>query len=454
MKAAPDISRQAAQAMTKARAELLLGHPFFGSLALRLRFKEDSSCADLWTDGKTLAYNPKYVASLSDAALVGAQAHEVLHLACAHHVRRKGRDEERWNLACDYAVNHILVEAGFRLPNGFSHEPEHADRSVDDIYAVLTRLWEERNADGKAEAALEAGFGRAAEAGGTTDLDGGREDDEEAPNMGRAKNAESPAGEDAGPAGAGHAVTESKAEGTDETVSAGGFRGEVRDHPAARDDADEAASAEAEREAQIALAQALHRAPNMGDLPAGLARLVGEMLRPTLDWRAILRRFLENCSGGDYTWTTPNRRWLFQDIYLPSLREPRIPELVLAVDCSGSVDDAALSAFCDELSAILDAYDTQIHVLFHDAEVREHQTFSRQDLPLRLEPRGGGGTDFRSVGVYLARQDLRPACLIWFTDLQCLRFPDEPDFPVLWVVAGGEEDPPPFGEVLRLPEAF
>lgn len=103
---------------------------------------------------------------------------------------------------------------------------------------------------------------------------------------------------------------------------------------------------------------------------AGLLRLFRKRLHPTLDWRGILQRFLENCADGDSTWTTPNRRYLYQGIYLPSRQEPRIPHIVLAVDSSGSVDNALLEMFCTELSGILESYDTLLTVLFHDTRVQ------------------------------------------------------------------------------------
>ena len=66
------------QRITRARAALVMEHPFFGSLALRLRLKADPACADMWTDGKTLAYNPIFAATLSAQSLVGAtQMHRV-----------------------------------------------------------------------------------------------------------------------------------------------------------------------------------------------------------------------------------------------------------------------------------------------------------------------------------------------------------------------------------------
>ena len=64
---------------------------------------------------------------------------------------------------------------------------------------------------------------------------------------------------------------------------------------------------------------------------------------------------------------------------------------------------------------------------------------------------GGGGSDFRPVGRWLDDNGLRPACLLWFTDLECSSFPDEPACPLLWAVWGQGGEQPPFGELLRLP---
>ena len=445
----PGLEQEALHAMIRARSSLVLDHPFFGSLALRLTLKPDPACGDLWTDGVSLAFNPLYASSLPQKKLVAAQAHEIMHIACGHHLRRKDRDERLWNQSCDYAINHILQEAGFSLPEGFLHDPAYADLSVDDIYTALARL-QEQNPNGGAENAQETGPGSADAATGTADLGG--EQGDEAPSSQNTQSPDAPEGSENGPTGAGR-MKESDKEGGKNTDKgkADAFQGEVRDHPATDAQQSQGAQTMAEQEASIALTQAMQRALHMGDMPAGFTRLLRHTLRPTLDWRALLQRFLENCSSGDYSWTTPNRRYLFQDIYLPSLREPQIPELVLAVDSSGSVDEPALAAFCAELSAILDAYDTRLTVLFHDTAVHGSQSFCRQDLPLALTPVGGGGTDYRPVCEYIEEQGISPACLLWFTDLQCNRFPPEPGYPILWVTTDISDSAPPFGDVLRLP---
>lgn len=65
------------------------------------------------TDGRTLTYNPTFVTGLSPDELLGVLVHEVLHNALDHPARRSDRNIERWNIACDLAVNPLLLAAGF-----------------------------------------------------------------------------------------------------------------------------------------------------------------------------------------------------------------------------------------------------------------------------------------------------------------------------------------------------
>src|SRR5580698_8471798 len=107
MKAQTTIERR----LQKARTTLLLDHPFFGSLLFRLKGRESRSVKTMATDGVTLYWNPWFVETLNTAALAGTLAHEVMHPALHHHVRRSGRDPARWNVACDYAINPLLIDA-------------------------------------------------------------------------------------------------------------------------------------------------------------------------------------------------------------------------------------------------------------------------------------------------------------------------------------------------------
>ncbi len=437
------------EAMQKARSALLLSHPFFGSLALKLTLKADVHSPDLWTDGKTLGYNPHFIAVLSHEQIMGVQAHEILHLACGHHVRRKGRDPKLWNKACDLAINGMLVDAGFTLPSSYNQDTQYSTLSVDAIYMELQRLLDEESRGGAKEAKVQE---HSEEEGQSTlsssEGEEGEEQGDDQKNSGGGEQADGMSTQQEESEQSGN--TDANTQGDTSKESKTEFSGEVLDHPLL--DAQSGPEAEqAEREAMVNLSQALQSAKHFGDIPLSLWRVVQETLQPTLDWRILLQRFLESCNTGDYTWSVPNRRYISQNIYLPSRNEQRMQTVALAVDCSGSIDKPLLSLFCAELESILEAYECDLYIFYHDTLVKKCEVYGRQDRPLRLMPEGGGGTDYRHIPAAV-EQECHPICLLWFTDLECASYPEEPFYPVLWVSSKMQKNPPPFGEVVYLLE--
>jgi predicted metal-dependent peptidase len=103
-------------------------------MSARLGARPRTSIETMAIDGVSLFYNPKFVETLSAAQLMGTLAHEVLHPALQHHTRRNGRDPRRWNMACDYAINPILVDAGLTLPEGVLLEDRFRGISAERIY--------------------------------------------------------------------------------------------------------------------------------------------------------------------------------------------------------------------------------------------------------------------------------------------------------------------------------
>lgn len=104
-------------AMRKARTALVLQHPFFGALALKLRLEECATIETADVDGVTLRFNPAYTDKLSVAERIGLWGHEVMHCAMGHVWRRGARDGNAWNWACDYAVDPIIQSAGLTVPD-------------------------------------------------------------------------------------------------------------------------------------------------------------------------------------------------------------------------------------------------------------------------------------------------------------------------------------------------
>ena len=425
------------QKVVRARTDLVLGHPFFGHLALQMALKEDASCETAWSDGKTIGYNPLYARILPREKLTGLLGHVVMHPACRHHLRRKNRHPGIWNKACDYAINWILLDAGLTLPDGFLDDPKYRGKTADEIYARLSEADFGRPPDARNPKNKEKdGRGREMnppEAQNRPDKKGGQQDTEDE------KASSAPSGETPDP----------PAENRRESSADPGRSGEVRDAP--NDDAGGLGDQTAEESQwRINLAQAASRARSMGRLPAGLARMVENLLSPRLDWRQLLSRFIQASARYDYAWTPPNRRYLHQGLYLPSMRSTDLPEAVVAVDTSGSISARELDRFAAETSAILGTCAQTVHLLYCDAKVARAQTVLRHDLPLSLVCPGGGGTDFRPAFDWVDEQGIHPFCMIYLTDLACTRFPPPPSYPVLWACPDPLADSPPFGECIFL----
>jgi predicted metal-dependent peptidase len=121
----------------KLRLRLILDHPFYGSMIMGLKVAADSTCDTAWTDGKSIGYNPEWLGALPPAQQLGLLAHEVMHVALLHNWRRGSRDPKRWNVAADYAINPIVLKAGFELPPGGLLDPKYAGKSAEEIYAIL-----------------------------------------------------------------------------------------------------------------------------------------------------------------------------------------------------------------------------------------------------------------------------------------------------------------------------
>ncbi len=127
----------------KARTQLVLDHPFFGYLACYLQPKEKSDTASLATDGRHLLFNPEFVSKATPEQLRFTLAHVVQHLALDHAGRRRGRTEEMWDLASDFAANQLLVSYGFAVPPNLpvAYDPAYAGRTAEEIFDLIAKDW-------------------------------------------------------------------------------------------------------------------------------------------------------------------------------------------------------------------------------------------------------------------------------------------------------------------------
>lgn len=409
----------AKKTMSKARSALLLDDPFWGSLAMRLRFVEDLTCKTAWVDGKSLGYNPAFIESLTSAEVKALVAHEVGHCVLGHPWRRTGREFDRWNEACDRALNPELRDAGFLLPECalLELEPEHRGKSAEWIFARLPT-----------PASGDDGQGNQGGQGGQQDGQQGGQGQE---------------GQDGeGDGGQG----EQDGQGDQQGGQGSHPQGEVRDAPKGAGEGE--GETPTEEDWKQATVQAAMAASARGKLPLGAERLLKQANKSAVDWRSALRRFAQERARADYSWRRPNQRYMPSGVYLPSLCNEEVGMLAIGVDTSGSVDAVLLSQFEAEIQAIADEVrPSTIRVLYCDAKVHRQEEFERGE-PVKLNPAGGGGTSFVPVFDAIEEWEDEPVCVLYLTDLYG-RFPaQEPAYPVMWVTGQDSRVEVPFGEVL------
>ena len=195
-----------------------------------------------------------------------------------------------------------------------------------------------------------------------------------------------------------------------------------------------------------------------GKAPGAVEETIQNAHRSTLDWHSLPRRYVTDAAARDYSWSVPNRRFIDSGLYLPSIRSEGMGTLAVIIDTSGSLDSDALAAFGSvvrEVAAEIEPEPERIVVLQVDAALQDEEHYAPGELPERIVVKGQWRTDFRPGFARLAEQGVRPAVCLYFTDMDCDRYPEtEPDFSVVWVdygaAAGLSPELPPWGEHIRI----
>ncbi len=394
---------QLSQKISRAKAKLLVDYPYFGTLASRLEFSANENVEAFLTDGTRFEYNDEYLNELEPDELAFALSNGAMHAALAHESRQKGRMGWLWQLATDYAINAMLVENGLEAPERINHDERFEGMYAEEIYAILKDEIKNEEFDDNEE--NETGF------------------NEE--NKRRQNEMQSPSQEDA------------KAQNRPQM--------EVEDEYRNVDDA----RLGEEEQWQRIMEDALQNAVKRGDKPLGIERFVELPQEGKIDWRSELRNAIDRHYLSDYRMIPPSKKLLYMGTYLPSMHSDTL-RLVVAIDSSGSVDEALLGTFLAEIEGLMLSFPNYIiDLLVCDAALHEHRTFMSGDS-LEYTLKGGGGTDFRPVFETIER-DI-PGCelLLYFTDLDG-RFPvEEPLYETVWVVPEISAQKVPFGRSLPI----
>jgi predicted metal-dependent peptidase len=199
------------------------------------------------------------------------------------------------------------------------------------------------------------------------------------------------------------------------------------------------------KEIDRALRQGEMEARKMGSGAGGMDITIENLLRPQIDWKEALREFVTSlCVNKDTSsWRRVSRRYLSNDIYMPTLVGESLGHIVIGADMSGStwVGNTMKTIFTELVSLCQAVTPERLDLIYWDAVVAGHEEYKAGDYEALLEstkPKGGGGTDPKCVSNYLHEKNIKPDCIVMVTDGYVPNWGNDWPAPVLWVVIGNK----------------
>lgn len=402
------MSTEAADKITKCKFRMVNKQPFFAVIALSLPFVEAPwlNPPTMATDMQNIYYHPKFVEDHSMGEIEAVIAHEVLHVANLHGTRRGTRNHLLWNIACDYAINLIVKDAGYKLPDSALMDEKYRDWSATAIYEDLLK---------------------------------------NAPKI-KVKMPSTGDGE--------------KGEGDEDGIV---LDGAVFDPGSIQQDGSEghgmtdAQRSELEQELKIKVKQAAESAKARGNLPAGLEGLIEAVGKPKINWKEYIQSWVSGVTPDDYTWSKPNRTMLANHrVFMPTMTFNGAGVGVLSIDTSGSVSDGELVQYITEIVGVIEICKPEkLYILQHDAILQKVDIWEAGMDFANLKVKGRGGTCIQPIFRHLEKIDEQIDWMICFTDMGIGDYPTKeqaPDFPVLWAATGPMNAP--FGSYIPLRDAM
>jgi predicted metal-dependent peptidase len=338
----------------------------------KVEIKDDVPTA--CTNGRDVMYGRAFIDKLSESNVKGVILHENLHKAFRHTTMWKhlyDKHAQMANMACDYVINQMIVDSDphgheVALPKEGLLDPKYRGMDSQQVFNDL---------------------------------------------MKQAKK------------GSVHVKTVGDQAGKDVPVDQEG-NGEGME---GLDEHDWAGAKEMDAKEKEALAKDIDQALRQGAILAGkmkgnVPREVTDALEAKVDWREAMREFVNSfCMDKDEsTWRRPSRRWIDQDVYMPSLIGESVGRIVVAIDMSGSIGQAEIGQFLGEVRKICDTVKPEgIDLLYWDTDVCQHEKYEQDQLDNLLsstKPKGGGGTDPRCIPRYIKDHKLKPECAVVLTD--------------------------------------
>lgn len=203
------------------------------------------------------------------------------------------------------------------------------------------------------------------------------------------------------------------------------------------------------------LVEAATIAKQQGKLPAGMERLIDQLLTPKILWKEKLRKYIIRTIPTNYSYARPHKKSITTGYYMPDFTREKI-EITVSIDTSGSIGQEELTEFLTEIVNIAKSFEQiKMHVIVADAKVHAQYPVENGSIQkiLDLKMIGGGGTSHSCVLEHIKEKLPQTKCLVAFTDgYSDINNLTPPQYNVLWVInkTGVEEKDIKWGEVVKL----
>lgn len=376
----PQLTKQQDDALVAVRSNLLLKQPYLAShLYSKTRMEFDPATPTAATSGTKIKVGPWFT-DLPMPQRVFVLAHEVLHDIFGHIARRdlyirrgfgpdmEPFDPDRWDRACDYYVNNVLVQSNIgQMPPEALYDPDYSNiTTVDQVYEKVPGKG--KNNPDQPDPPQNFDQHLPGDQPMPTQGDGDEEGDGDQPSPGKPM----PSEED--------------------------IKEQVKQN----------------------MASAMAAAKAAGKAPGGLlGEIIDAEINPKITWREELAGFVQRCAGREETsWRRCNRRRLANPPFIPYPGRDghQISSLVVAIDASGSISEREYKLFMEEIKGIHEQLNpASCYVLWWDTDVAPIEITSADDLEA-LQPNGGGGTLYGCVPEWLEENGIEPEAVICLSD--------------------------------------
>lgn len=210
-------------------------------------------------------------------------------------------------------------------------------------------------------------------------------------------------------------------------------------------------------EVQRAVAMAAGAQKAMGSMPAGLQRLVDEILDPEISWEDHLERTIVCLYGNDEaSWSRVNRRRLAVAPHVPwpGRVGNRCGNLAIEIDSSGSVSNDELKIFMGCVRGVLQqVMPEKIYAMYVDSRLYNDEVIELDDVndvtTLQQKSGGGGGTDMTVVFREIEERQLDVEAILILTDGGTPFGEDTLGIPTIWCITA-PDIVAPWGETIHV----